>query len=191
LYTERPLIAGTDSWDAVYRPDSSTIVIQIQGASPLVVRWPDSPRVPVTDSIRIAAAELKHTESRKYRSGVLALWQRSSAEDRRRILRTSANLLAFADSLSAVSALFAGERCLWIAGTVADDFVDGTALTLIGIDIEAKTVGRPVRIGTPGTRLRDVTDEWAFATTRDDNGEFTLERFPLPSRCATDGAGRP
>lgn len=187
LFQARPLVAGNLEWVAMFDPTKESIVVR--GASTtrdpiLTIEWPRPGARVVSDSNRLDAARAAHRIAQRNNSGVEQLWLRSNDVQRYRILRVMEGLLAFSDSLSPVSAMFAGERCLWVAPVRPADYVDGTGTILLGIDVRSRQIGVPVRIAAPGSRVRDVDDHFAYTTRRDGDGEFILERVPLPRACA-------
>jgi hypothetical protein len=188
LFEERPLVTGNAMWDAVYSPGPRRIELSyapLDGESGrFEVRWPAEPAIVLTDSAALAAAWAFHQVAMRNNAGVDRLWRSTGAAQRNKILELSRDLLTFSDSLAAVAAMFAGRNCLWISGVRPGEYVDGTGLVLLGIDVTTRRLGGVIRVGAPGTRIRDVDDDHAYTTRRDQNGEFILERAPLPPDCA-------
>ena len=144
-----------------------------------VVRWPDD-RLATTDDDRLANAD--------WEIGV-QLWQDPEWGDswqsqpwpmQRRIMKQylRVNAAFYAEQQPHIAALYTGGACLFLAGSNPSDNITGTALTWIVLNTKTGDTA-VIRLPRPGLRVRDVTAHHIYATHRDTDGVWFIERYPL------------
>jgi hypothetical protein len=105
-------------------------------------------------------------------------YRRASAQTIRRWIDYNRGYLQFADSAPEITAAYGAGRCLWISGWAPEDYIDGTALTWIGIDVEHANLLKIVRIPRIGSRVRHVSGQYFYTSHRDSRGREFVERYP-------------
>lgn len=183
LFGPRPVVAGTSEWLAVFDPARGRVEISmLSWGERRIVTWPDA-EVPLSDSARV------YTEEWQIRDLVIAApsdaearrWARNGRRASFEQKLRSSQSISFSATLAHVAALFATGRCLWLVGIDPRDFSDGTGHWGIAVDVETGTVSGPHRLATRGSQLKDVGYGFAYATSRTQDGEFIVERTPLPA----------
>jgi len=183
LFGARPLVAGTSTWFAVFDPAHGRIEITARaGAARRVVMWPDA-AVLLTDSARVKAEEwqIKDLVAGAPREADARQWERNARRATFAQKLRESQSIAMSDTLAPVAAIFAAGNCLWLVGTDLRDFSDGTGHWGIAVNIETGAAQGPFRLARRGSELRDIGFGYAYATGRTNDGEFTVERTPLPA----------
>jgi hypothetical protein len=182
LFGARPLVAGTATWFAVFDPARDRVAITAPAlAERRVIAWPND-SVSLTDSARVQAYDWltrdfiagapNEADARKWERYL----QRETFAQKLRESQSS----PMSATLASVAAMYATERCLWLVGTDLRDFSDGTGHWGIAVDIETGEAHGPIRLARRGSELKDVGFGFAYFTSRTDDGEFIVERTPLP-----------
>ena len=200
LFSGRPVWAAGNGWLALGHGDSSHVEVRgLAGETLLRVRWPAA-RSLVTDTARIEAAiwtvayrvldtrEAWAFFERETRKG----WAEGVASD-------AENYLSFAEQAPTITAAFGAGACLFLAGFAPRDWVDGTSLTWVAVNVESAEVeavfrlappvltlkGRHLRVERRGGAVSEIDGRFAFVIARNDDGAFVVQRYPLPLlRCA-------
>lgn len=194
LFSARPLFATGDGWFAVGHGDSSAIHVHTSnGESMAVVRW-------ARDTLRISR-EHRLAVARWYVGEHLVKdipefaerWEGYSEAERQAVIRDAASgSWAFSDTAPTMKALYGDGDCLWLAGFQPLDYIDGTALTWIGINLRLPGRLRVVRIPRRGSRVRTLRAGAVFTSYRDALGVTYIERYPLDGverQCSATPAG--
>jgi len=198
LFVARPVWATGDGWIAMGHGLYSEVVVRRLDGDPVaVVRWPK--RVArLRDEDRLDAAKwvvafriLDSSESRR-------MFERDSRRERQKGIEWEAfDLLPFADTVATVSAAYGAGDCLFLAGHAATDWADGTALTWIVLNVARGTLEAVIRIRPQspkppleldriGAAVKDIDGRYVYTITRDGDGVFLVERYPLPDlSCGT------
>ncbi len=185
LFGDRPLIAGTDHWRAVADPAADQVdVIFADGSHPLRVVWP-SEKHPVTDTTRVHFMDRYFADivNAATSDSLASAWRRNGGRMSFGAKLAESAPIEVADSLANLSALFADGDCLWLIGMDPRDYTDGTSHWGVQVHLRKHAVHGPVRLATRGRRLLDLGHGFAYSVHRTWDGEFRLERTPLPA-CA-------
>lgn len=102
------------------------------------------------------------------------------------------DLLAFPDSMPHLTAAYAVDQCLFLAGVQPSDWADGTALTWVVVNVTTNTLEGVFRLEPPrdarirllqrrGVAVRDFDRSFAYVTYRDNDGLSRVERYRLPA----------
>ena len=182
LFEDRPLVAGSDRWFAVFDPARGRVEITFADTTqPVVVDWPVSP-ISVTDSMRVRFMEWFNADMTTAAAddSIASVWQRRAAKLSFEMKLRQSRSAQFAPTVASIAAMFAEQECLWLIGTDPRDFSDGTSHWGVQLDIRTLAVRGPFRLAERGMQLRDVGHGFAYSTGRTWEGEFYLERTPLP-----------
>lgn len=101
---------------------------------------------------------------------------------------------SFAELAPTVTAAYGVGPCLFLAGFAPSDWADGTALTWVVINVRRGSLEAVVRLSPPefflegsrleaerhGAAVRAFDSRFAFTISRDDDGAFLVQRYPLP-----------
>jgi len=109
------------------------------------------------------------------------------------------NNIPYARHVPTVTALFGYAHCLFASGFSPRDGHDGTAMTLVVIDVRDASIDDVIRLpapaGTPmpldrrGAAVAEIAHGYVFMVYRDGNGVFFVERVPLPDLGCDDLPG--
>jgi hypothetical protein len=182
LFGARPLVAGTSRWLAIFDPARGRIdVTTLTGGRRRILAWPDV-HVLLTDSVRVKAEEwqIRDLIAGAPNEADARLWERNARRATFAEKLRASQAVAMSDTLAPVAAMFASGRCLWLVGTDLRDFSDGTGHWGIAVDVETGETQGPFRLATRESELKDVGFGFAYATRRTEDGEFIVERTPLP-----------
>jgi hypothetical protein len=176
LYADRPIVAAGDGWTALRPPGRHEIEIRRAGGQSSLLAWPPGATA-VTEQDRLSAALHSQESANRISDRALAAWRRDGAERREQKLRVIVStLLSFADTLPELSAAFGSGRCLWLVGTSPSDHYDGTARTLIGLNVvDFATQPTVIRVGRHGSRIRDVSGRGVITSYKDVDDVIRLE----------------
>lgn len=185
LYSGRPLWASGDGWFATAQGDSPRIDIWTQGGEhAYAIRWRPA-SLPVTDDNRMEFAELAVEAALEEDAEFERMWRWLPPPIKRSHLRTylERNTHWFADAFAEVAAVYGVGRCLFVAGYRADDYLDGTARTLLAVDVQARRVAGIVHVPRTSARIREIGEESIYVSDRNDQGVWQLERFAHGIAC--------
>lgn len=185
LFGARPFIAGSVDWLAVFDPARNVVeVLSRSGSLAAVVEWPVDP-FPISDSLRAIAVEWQNRDlvSAAPSDSLAAAWARNARRQTFEQKIRASQATPFSDTLAPLAAMFATKSCLWLVGLDPRDFTDGTGHWGIALDVKSGTSFGPLRLATRGNQLRDIGYGYSYSIGRNPQGEFVVERAPLPA-CA-------
>lgn len=185
LFGARPLVAGTATWFAVFDPANDRVAITAPAlAERRVIVWPND-SVQLTDSARVQAYDwlMRDFVAGAPNEADAGKWTRYLQRETFAEKLRQSQSYAMSATLASVAAIFATRHCLWLVGTDLRDFSDGKGHWGIAVDVETGEARGPFRLATRGSELKDIGFGFAYFTSRTDEGEFILERTPLPT-CA-------
>lgn len=199
LFAGRPIWVAGDGWLALGHGDSTGVAIRdYDGKALLDLRWPER---------RERLQDHDHLEAARWWVAFMAL---NSSYSRRAVAKASArelrkelrfdveNVLSFPDSIPHLTAAYAVDQCLFLAGYNPSDWADGTALTWVAVNVRTGTLEGVFRFEPPraarlpclercGAAVREFDQRYAYLTFRDDDGLSTIARYRLPElSCAAD-----
>ncbi len=192
LFSGRPVWTTGRNWIALGHGDSTRIVVRTFAGDTLVtIELPDRRReISRHDKIEaakwIVALRLRHfPESRE-------IFERDSPRERQKGIEwTAFELTPFARLTPTVTAAYGAGNCLFLAGYSASDYVDGTALTWVALNVRRAAVqavfrivppqvGEPLALDRRGGAVRAFDEKFVFVSYADGDGVFYLSRYPLP-----------
>lgn len=180
LFSARPHWAVGDDWYALAEGSTPEVrVFRKDGHLHSLVRWPRT-ITPVSEQDKLTAASTTAEYS-----------VRSSEEVRRQLegmshaQREEANLLflpllSFAEEVPQITGLYGAGECLWMSGFNPKDFLDGTSLTWVGINVRTGELIPPVRIPGSDVRVRHFDREAVYTKEFTEEDVQTVVRYPLP-----------
>jgi hypothetical protein len=182
IFADRPTIAGGAGWWAFREPHASGITVHFaqHARADLSVRWSHGSRAVTRDDARATALHIQAQANRES-DRVHDLWNKRSADMKRQTLDgIVSSMLSFADSLPDLMGAFGDDRCLWLVGTAPADHVDGTALTVIGLNVQAPGAEPAVfRVARAGSRIRDISVRGVISSYKDADDVGRLEWHPF------------
>jgi hypothetical protein len=184
LLVARPVFATGEGWHALHLPGSTAFEIVYSSGESMQMEWPSGTRA-ITESDRLEIARHRYLQTINRSDRAARRWKLSTEDGKNAILRTTATLLTFADSIPEVMAAYGSGDCLWIAGTNPLHHIDGTATTLVGVDVRRWTTPVAVTIPKVGRRIRHINAQFLFATYKDEDDVMRLEAYALPSSGCT------
>ncbi|MGQ0814883.1 MAG: 6-bladed beta-propeller [Gemmatimonadota bacterium] len=188
VYGARPLWTTGTGWWAQAPADSNHVDLRFDSGPGMRIRLHESNDRPSLKSLKRKYAEWYIAENvmrfsppqHKNLIQSLSWWRR------RKQTNELGRVIAFADRAPLITALFGRGQCLFITGFNEDDTPDGTARTLLVLDVRTL---RPLAVyaGDIGHRIREVSEAHVFTTYRDADNVVQLERFALPAQldCAS------
>lgn len=182
FFGARPVVAGTATWFAVFDPAHDRVAITAPAlAEPRVIAWPND-SVPLTDSARVQAYEwlMQDLIAGAPNEADAKRWERNGRRATFAQKLRASGEYSMSETLAPVAAMFATKRCLWLVGTDLRDFSDGKGHWGIAVDVETGEAHGPLRLARRGSELKDIGFGYAYFTSRTVDGEFIVERTPLP-----------
>ncbi len=179
LFSARPHWAVGDDWYALAEGNAPEVrVFRKDGRLLSLIRWP---RViePISEQDKLTAAATTADYSMRSSEEVRRQLEGMSNAQREEANRLFLPLLSFAEEAPQISAIHAAGQCLWMSGFNPRDFLDGTSLTWVGINVHTGELFPPVRI--PGTDVRVRHFDRNAVYTKEFTGEDvqTVVRYPL------------
>jgi hypothetical protein len=185
LFGRRPLLAGSSDWLAVFDPEQNRVGVSMKGDSrKVLISWPDID-VPISDSERAHAVEWQNRDlvTAAPSDSVARVWARNARRQSFDQKLRASQSTPFSAALAPLAAMFATPRCLWLVGVDPRDFTDGTGHWGVAVDLASGAATGPFRLATRGNQLKDIGFAYAYSVGRTQQGEFFVERTPLPA-CA-------
>ncbi len=197
LFSGRPVWATGRDWYAIGHGDSTQVAIyDLEGQPLLKLALPKRRRAVSLEDRQSAAnwmtaATLNNTPSSM---------QRAIRDGPRRQMEVQEFLATdtpFADSIPHVTALYGAGPCLFLSGFDSGDWADGTALSLVVVDVHRREVLTVIRIRPPtdgalpefpdlsehGSRVVHLSKRFLFTARLTREGSLAVERFRLPIEC--------
>ncbi len=188
LFFSRSVWAFGTGWVAVAHAGDTVLNIFASAGRRLVqVRWPRAspPRVSRADRLTFArwvAEYAVRDASARMRANIAEIPKREVE----RQIEWFAGVMPFADSVPELMAAYAAGNCLWLSGFAPADYIDGTSLTWIGIDVANGLLWKVIRIPRRDGRVRHMDVQGAYVSYRDSLGLTHLERYAWGSSyCST------
>lgn len=191
-FAARPVWTTGDGWIALSHGDSSHVLVTaLSGDTLLVLRWPRQRR-PISDEDRTEAARWLLSLRAVNYSRSATIYEHWSVRQRREAVRQVIELeLSPSSNLApTVTAAYGAGDCLFLSGFAPADWIDGTALTWIAVNVRKGTLERVLHLRPAGERLpygqfgaavRDFGEHFAYTYVRDySEGRFVVQRYRLP-----------
>ncbi len=181
LYGPRPLWSVGDDWYALAEGDVPEVRVFRKDGEPFaVIRWPRAD-VPISKEDQLTAAAFTATYSIRSSEEVRRQLEGMSDAQREDANRLFLPLLSFAEAAPQITALYGAGECLWMSGFNPRDFLDGTSLTWVGMNVHTGQLFPPVRI--PGTDVRVRHFDRHAVYTKEFTAEDvqTVVRYPFPA----------
>lgn len=196
LFSGRPVWATGDGWLALGHGDSSHVVVRkFRGDTLMIVRWaPD--RVPVSLEDRREASTWVIVHRVLNSSRVREFLDNESAQGfSQGVDFDIEHYHSFAEFAPTVAAAYGVGHCLFLAGFSPTDWADGTALTWVVVDVGRGSLEAVLRLSPPGfvlegkrlnverigAAVRAFGPQFAYTTSRRNDGVFLVDRYPVPS----------
>jgi hypothetical protein len=183
LWVDRPVLTSGAGWSAFHEPGANYIDVRFSSGKTRRIIWPQSTRS-VDETDALAAALHVQLQAERQSDRIRAGWNKLGRDGQRAQLKSIyQGLLAFPDSLPELMAGFGDAECLWLIGVNPSDHYDGTARTIVGLNV-VRPFEPPVvfRVGKPGSRIRDISTRGVITSLKDEDDVIRLEwhSFPAP-----------
>lgn len=202
LFSGRPVWTVGEGWLALGHGDSTGITIRdFDGDTLLHLRLPER-RERLQDHDRLEAArwgiDIRALNGSDYRRRIEEVPARELQREGPKY--DVEHFFSFADSIPHLTAAYAADQCLFLAGYHPSDWPDGTALTWVAINVRTSSLEGVFRFEPPsaarlpffdrvGAAVREFDRRYAYLTFRDDDGLSTIARYRLPELSCSTGAG--
>lgn len=179
LFFARSVWALGAGWVATGHGRDTTLHVLASAGPPLLeIRWPRTspPRVSSLDRLTFArwVAEYAMRDASARQEARISAIPKREVE---RQIKWFAGIMPFADEVPELMAAYAAGACLWLSGFAPADYIDGTSLTWIGIDVRNGRVWKVIRIPRHDGRVRHMDATGAYVSYRDSLGLTHLERY--------------
>ena len=188
LFSSHPVWASGGAWLAHGHGQGAAVTtINEHGRPMLIVRWRPSARL-IVDNDRLAAARWFLDYTSLYQPAFGQRVRSASRAARRAYIQTNLAVIVFADSVPEITAAYGTSGCLWLSGFSAQDYVDGTSLTWLAVNLNTLAVN-VIRLPRPGSRVRHVSGGAFFTSHWDSSGTEIIERYPHGVRGCGEALG--
>ena len=189
MYGALPLVAAGADW-AAWAFGADSFVTVVRTSDTLRIEWPRSSR-PLDEEDRIAAILNSGAQTLRFASDeMVAEVRKLGRSELRDMARQYAALWTFADSTPEVTALYAAGDCLLIAGFARDDYLDGTARTLLAVNVATPERTALFTIPVASGRIREADTRHVYVTSWSEAGSPILSAYALPDLgCASVSMG--
>lgn len=180
LFSAKTLLAGGDEWVAIADGVTGAVrVLSVPSMEPrLTVSWREVGRAIEEEDRREAVRHIiRHQASL---DGNPAPTGRELTEG----ISEGLAVYPLAERAPSVVALYGAGNCLWLSGFSAVDYVDGTSLSWIAVDVRSGAVLGVFRVEPAGQRVRHISRTAIYASGPDGWGLPLLRRYPLPGSVA-------
>lgn len=183
VWARRSRRTSGDGWVAYGHGRSSEVVILGPRRDTLaLIRWPFEAREATDEEKRSVVLLFREILDRDWPNSDAShnAWQNMSRRERNEWIEFHKEFFSWPDTIPQLTAMYGAGACLWLAGVSSTDFIDGTALTWVIVNITNNEVVRVVRIPRAGSRVRHVDENAVFSSYRDDLSVHHIERFLVP-----------